>query len=184
MNIFAIEKFQDGSIDWIGSAKSQDNYRVVKMILESCQMLCTNLNHLYGENVSPYRSCHLNHPSTKWARESSYNFEMLIIHTFALIEEYHARFDNKRHKCEDVLEKIIDLYNPDLFPSSEPTELPMCMPDTFKGDCVIESYRKFYSSKPRIRYPKNKIPKWFLKYRGSDSFETSDEVYDIIKINL
>ena len=61
MNIFGIEG-NGKNIDWVESAKSQDNYRVVKMILESCQMLCTNLNHLYGEQVAPYRSCHLNHP--------------------------------------------------------------------------------------------------------------------------
>ncbi len=178
MNIFAIEKKEDGSIDWVESARSQDNYRVVKMILESCQMLCTNLNHLYGEQVSPYRSCHLNHPSTKWARESSSNFETLIEHTFALIDEYHIRFDYKTHKCESVLEKILDLYDPSMFDSDESTDLPMCMPDEFKGDCVIESYRKFYSSKPKIRYPKNKIPKWFLKYRDSVPFDTSKEVYE------
>ena len=35
MNIFAIEKSKSGGIDWIHSARSQDNYRVVKMILES-----------------------------------------------------------------------------------------------------------------------------------------------------
>ena len=171
MNIFAIEKSKDGGIDWVGSAKSQDNYRVVKMILESCQILCTNLNYLYGEKVSPYRSCHLNHPSTKWARESSANFEMLIEHTMALIDEYHLRFGNKNHKCESVLEKVLDLYEPSLFPSNDPTTLPMCMPDEFKGSCIVESYRSYYSSKPRVRYPKNKIPSWFVERRGSKPFE-------------
>ena len=52
MNIFGIEG--DGKkVDWAKSAQSQDNYRVVKMILESCQMLCTNLNFLYGKKVAP-----------------------------------------------------------------------------------------------------------------------------------
>ena len=67
MNIFAIEgNPKTNEIDWVKSAKSLDNYRVVKMILESCQMLCTTLNELYGEQVAPYRSTHKNHPSTKW----------------------------------------------------------------------------------------------------------------------
>ena len=36
MNIFAIEgNAETGEIDWRASARSQDNYRVVKMILES-----------------------------------------------------------------------------------------------------------------------------------------------------
>ena len=45
MNIFAIEgDVETGQIDWVESAKSQDNLRVVKMILESCQILSTVLN--------------------------------------------------------------------------------------------------------------------------------------------
>ena len=48
MNIFAIEKTPDNQIDWEQSARSLDNYRVVKMILESCQMLCTALNDQHG----------------------------------------------------------------------------------------------------------------------------------------
>ncbi len=76
MNIFAIEGTST-RIDWKKSARSLDNYRVVKMILESCQMLCTTLNVLYDDKVTPYRNAHKNHPSTKWVRESSANFECL-----------------------------------------------------------------------------------------------------------
>ena len=40
MNIFAIGGCEKtGTIDWEQSARELDNYRVVKMILESCQML-------------------------------------------------------------------------------------------------------------------------------------------------
>ena len=119
MNIFAIEG-TDNNIDWVKSAQSQDNYRVVKMILESTQMLCCTLNELAGEQITPYRSTHKNHPSTKWVRESSANFESLVEH---------------------------------------------------KSDNIIESYRKFYASKPRMRYPKDKVPQWFADYRGTQRFE-------------
>ena len=169
MNIFAIEKTVDDKIDWIKSAQSQDNYRVVKMILESCQLLCTTLNILNKEQVSPYRTTHINHPSTIWVRESSDNFERLIEHTMALLDEYTIRFE-KTHKCSKVLDEIINLYDPSLFPSKEETPLPACVPDSFKGPCVVESYRQFYASKPRIRYPKEKIPSWFAEYRGSTPF--------------
>ena len=50
MNIFAIEG-QNNKIDWIKSAQSQDNYRVIKMSLESCQMLCTTLNEQVGKQL-------------------------------------------------------------------------------------------------------------------------------------
>jgi len=169
LNIFAIEKTPTGKIDWIKSAQSQDNYRVVKMTLESCQLLCTSLNILSGEKVSPYRTTHTNHPTSVWVRESSENFERLLEHTDALLSEYSNRF-NKIHKCSMVLDTIISLYSPAIFPSQKETNLTLCMPDFFKEDCIVESYRRFYASKPNIRYPKEKIPSWFAKYRGDIPF--------------
>ena len=110
MNIFAIESDKSGKIDWVKSGKSQDNLRLVKMILESCQMLCTVLNEIHGKQITPYRSTHKNHPSTKWVSESSANFENLVEHTMAMIEEYKLRF-GKIHKCLYVLEKCVDIYD-------------------------------------------------------------------------
>jgi hypothetical protein len=169
MNIFAIESDEEGNVDWVKSAQSQDNYRVVKMILESCQILSTVLNEQGLE--APYRSFNPKHPSCLWAAESSANFEALVRHCFALLEEYDKRF-NKDHKCEKVLEKIVDLYNPKRFPTSKPTTLRVAMPDSFKGEDIVESYRKYYASKPRMRYPKDKVPAWFIKYRGSEPYIT------------
>ena len=164
MNIFAIEQTPTGDVDWVKSARSQDNYRVVKMILESCQMLCTTINLQHGEQVTPYRTTHAKHPSTIWVGQSSANFQRLIEHTLAMLEEYTERF-NKIHKCTGVLEKIIDLYDPSLFPRYDDTPLPLCMPDEFKTNSIVESYRKFYASKPRMRYPTEKIPAWWDQYR-------------------
>ena len=169
MNIFAIEG-DNNNIDWVKSAQSQDNYRVVKMILESCQMLCTVLNELHGRQVTPYRSTHKSHPSTKWVRASSANFESLVEHTMAMFEEYTERF-GKGHKCTSVLEECIELYSPSLFSLQESTRLTLAMPYEFQSENIVESYRKFYASKPRIRYPKNKIPRWFLKYRGKKEYQ-------------
>ena len=170
MNIFAIEQDQHGNIDWTASAKAQDNYRVVKMILESCQMMCTAINLQHDEQVTPYRNVHAKHPSTLWVRESSSNFEYLVEHTLAMLEEYTERF-GKTHKCAGVLEKILDVYDESLFPKQEQTKLPLCMPQEFKSDNIVDSYRRFYASKPRIRYPENKIPAWFIKYRGDTPFQ-------------
>ena len=169
MNIFAIEG-DNNNIDWVKSAQSQDNYRVVKMILESCQMICTTLNEQAGEQITPYRSTHKGHPSTKWVMASSANFEALLEHTLAMLEEYTERF-NKIHKCTHVLKKCIELYNPSLFPSKEPTRLPLAMPYEFQSDNIVESYRRFYASKAKIRYPKDKVPSWFKRYRGDKEYQ-------------
>ena len=169
MNIFAIEGNEStGEIDWIKSAKSQDNMRVVKMILESCQSLSTVLNEQGMK--APYRSFNPKHPSCLWAAESSENFRNLMKHCASMIQEYETRF-GKTHKCKGVLVKIKQMYKPENFPAHDPTPLRMAMPESFKvKNNPVISYRKYYASKPRMRYPKNKIPEWFKKYRGNKPF--------------
>ena len=170
MNIFAIEKNKHGGIDWVMSARSQDNYRVVKMILESCQMLSTAINELSGTTDAPYRTTHKHHPSTKWVMQSSDNFCMLVVHCAEMLDEYERRF-NKVHKCRAVLLRIQELFDPSLFPSNEPTRLPLAMPPEFHSDDIVESYRRFYASKPRMRYPADKVPSWFAEYRGDKEYQ-------------
>lgn len=169
MNIFAIEgDAKTGEIDWVKSAQSQDNYRVVKMILESCQILSTVLNEQGFQ--APYRSFNPKHPSCLWAAESSNNFANLVAHTQAMLEEYTLRF-GKTHKCEQVLAKILEIYDPGKFATNEPTPLKLAMPDSFKHENPVLAYRKFYASKPRIRYPKNRVPKWFPILRGTRHYQ-------------
>ena len=169
MNIFAIEgNEKTGEIDWVKSAKSQDNYRVVKMILESCQILSTALNEQGLK--APYRSFNPKHPSCLWAAESSENFRNLMEHCTAMIQEYEMRF-GKTHKCKEVLAKIREMYKPENFPTNKTTPLRMAMPDYFKiKNNPVLSYRKYYASKPRMRYPKDKVPEWFTKHRGKKPF--------------
>ena len=169
MNIFAIEgDISTGEIDWIASAKSQDNYRVVKMILESCQILSTVLNEQGID--APYRSFNPKHPSCLWAAESSSNFLNLVDHCAAMIDEYEARF-GKTHKCKAVLKKIVKLHDSGRFPRLESTPLRLAMPSEFRSNNPVLSYRKFYASKPRVRYPKDKVPSWFKECRGNVPYQ-------------
>ena len=173
MNIFPIEGNEEtGEIDWVKSAQSQDNYRVVKMILVSCQILSTVLNEQGIK--APYRSFNPKHQSCLWAAESSDNFEKLAIHCSAMIEEYTERFA-KTHKCAAVLNRIMELYDPARFDNHEPTPIRMAMPEHFKSGNPVLSYRRYYASKPRVRYPESKIPVWFDKYRGAEPYEVINE---------
>ena len=105
----------------------------------------------------------------KRVRESSANFLNLVKHTEAMLAEYKLRFgQHKVHKCERVLNICKELFDASKFPSHKPTQLPLCMPDEYKSDNVVRSYRDFYSDKPKMRYPKEKIPKWFSKRRKED----------------
>jgi hypothetical protein len=163
MNIFAIagDEFT-GDVDWIQSARDLDNLRVVKMILESCQILSTVLNEQGLK--APYRSFNPKHPSCLWAAESSENFENLILHCSAMLEEYTERF-GKIHKCQQVLAKILDMYDPLKFPRFAATPLRLAMPEQFRSDNPVKSYRDYYSQKDNMRYPKEKIPAWLKKRR-------------------
>ena len=166
MIIFAIEG-NCNNVDWFGSAVSQDNLRVVKMTLETTQLLCTALNVLSEDKVTPYKSAHVNHPCSKWARASSANWKQLYYHALCLCSEYTRRF-GKTHKCDDVLSKIFRkfLENKHLFELDVPTDLPLCMPDEYKDqNDIVGSYRRFWCSKPNIVYPEQKIPSWFKQQR-------------------
>ena len=96
MNIFYLHR------DPVKAAVVQYNKHVVKMILESAQMLCT-AHHCYGDaeqkyNI-PYRQAHLNHPSTIWARRSRTTYMWLYDHMIALGKEYTKRYVHSLSCC-------------------------------------------------------------------------------------
>ena len=101
MNIFYLHQ------DPVKAAEYQYNKHVVKMILESAQMLCTAHHCIMGADADvPYKPAHRNHPSTKWARQSGENYTWLYRHMMELGREYEKRY-GKKHlsiiKCEDPL---------------------------------------------------------------------------------
>ena len=138
MNIFYLDK------DPRKAAELQYNKHVVKMILESAQMLCTVHRH-FGNDDVPYKSTHKNHPSTVWARTNNRNYMWLYWHMIALGEEYTKRY-GKKHltitKCEDVLKKPPALLKDALY--GDPIDMPQCMPDEYKDKCSIQAYWNYY----------------------------------------
>jgi len=98
-----------------------DDKRVIKMCLETTQMLCTALNLLGGK--TPYKSTHANHPSNVWARTSRKNWLWLHEHGLELCKEYTARY-GKVHKCEGILMEIITQVN--LIPNGPITTFANC----------------------------------------------------------
>jgi hypothetical protein len=163
VNIFAIEgNEQTGEIDWYKSGRTQDNMRTVKMLLESTQLLSSAM-HLNGQ-TGPYKLNHAKHPSTLWVSESSENWKNLYAHAKGLADEYSERF-GKEHKCLSILQKMIREVNFTKFPNHNPTPLKLAMPDEFRSNNPVKSYRDYYSTKEKMRYPKDKVPDWFLKRR-------------------
>ena len=137
MNIFYLHK------DPVEAAKLQYNKHVVKMILESAQMLCTAHHEIMGDDANvPYKRAHVNHPSTIWARRSAQNYAWLYYHFVALAQEYKKRY-GKDHlsytKCEPYLRFL-----PGGLPYTGFTQPPQAMPDEYKDECSLQAYWNYY----------------------------------------
>ena len=146
MNIFYLHE------DPVKAAEMQYNKHVVKMILESAQMLCT-AHRYYGNEDVPYKTAHLNHPSTIWCRQNSRQYYWLFHHMIALGNEYTKRYD-KTHltitKCFDALQ-----YCPVGMPlGGKFNQPPQAMPDDVKAHKPLDAYHKYY------REYKSAFAKW------------------------
>jgi hypothetical protein len=93
LNIFVLDK------DPEKAAKYQCDKHVIKMILETAQLLCS----VFEPGQAPYKRTHYNHPSAVWTRASRANYMWLIEHGEALCYEYTRRY-NKTHKSEFVFQ--------------------------------------------------------------------------------
>jgi len=112
---------------------------IVKMPLETAQMLCTAYDR-HGE-TAPYKSTHKNHPSTLWAGQTIENYRWLWKHGMALCEEYTYRYD-KRHACEDIL--LVVQCPPIALTARGFTKMPQAMPEEYKQQESTEAYKAYY----------------------------------------
>ena len=158
------------------SARCLPDKHIVKMPLETCQMLsivCSEKwGHGYGElhriNGEPYKTekgAFRNHPCTIWATACLENRWWLLAHGLGLCNEYSWRY-GKIHSCEKRLEEATTI-----IPSAPPQYLPKSFtfagPDEFKYDTSIDTftaYKRYISSKPwaasnYLRDPSRK-PHW------------------------
>jgi hypothetical protein len=88
------------------SARLLDDKRVVKMVLETAQLLSTAM-HMHGDDAAPYKPTHKGHPCTKWVAESGNHYMWAIEHFRALCDEYTNRY-RKIHKCAQYLQTFLD----------------------------------------------------------------------------
>jgi len=135
---------------------------VVKMILETAQLLC-GVHHMTespSENV-PYKLSHKNHPCSIWARESMDNYLWLCELGMELCAEYTFRY-GKRHKSQQVIEWCID--NRPNIPEEGFTVPAKAMPDQYKVEDVVQSYRNYYlgEKKSFCNWKNRNTPSWFL----------------------
>lgn len=148
---------------------------VIKMILESAQMLSTAHRVLDGYiTMSPkkrfnldeprdsilYSATHINHPSAIWCRENSANYRWLFNLYLALCEEYSHRY-HKIHKSSELMGLLVNLPL-SIERSDTMSKMALAMPDQYKTDDPIESYRNYYiGEKSRmLKWTKRNIPEF------------------------
>ena len=156
MNIFFLD------YDPKKCAQYHNDKHVVKMILETAQLLCGVHHTISNETTNiPYKLSHKNHPCAIWSRESLSNYLYLCDLGLELCKEYTYRY-GKRHKSQEVIEWCIT--NLPNISDKDFTTPPKAMPDEYKVNDVIESYRNYYrgAKKDFAKWKNREIPEWFL----------------------
>jgi hypothetical protein len=131
------------------SAKYHCDKHVNKMLLEATQILNTALYKSDLGTLAFYEKCFENHPCCEWAAESRWNFMYLLQHTHALGEEYISRFSkDEKHLSHRKLTRAFDGMTKEMIrremPSEPFSEPPLAMPDEYKSEDTVKSYREYY----------------------------------------
>lgn len=130
MNIFVLDA------DPVRAAQAQHNKHVVKMVLETAQLLCGGLS------GAPYKPTHLKHPCSLWVRNSRSNYLWTVEHGFALAAEYTHRY-GKIHACAAVIEHCAARANE--ISAGALTPHAQAMPDEYRvPDDAVAAYRAYY----------------------------------------
>jgi len=147
------------------SAQSQPDKMLVKMPLETAQMLSTAHRELDGDEYADannlYKRAYWNHPCTIWARETKENYLWLYKHFIALGNEYYYRYQ-KRHASLVKLSYPLGM-PPKNIPEGDLTPPALAMPDQYKTKDPVESYRNYcIAEKTYAQWNKNRPkPNWW-----------------------
>ena len=169
MNIFVLDN------DPVIAAQQQCDKHVVKMIVESAQMLSAAHRMLDGKLISKpsisgkqmvkyydlfegsddleaenlyYKAVHFNHPCSVWSRETDSNYMWHWEHFSALCDEYTHRY-GKIHKTDSLLRYPLRSL-PRNIDKGELTPFPLAMgsnPECMFPEDPVKSYRLFYQTK-------------------------------------
>lgn len=157
MNIFYLDS------DPKKSAEMHNDRHVVKMILESAQLLSTA--HRVIDNIEDdstlYKKTHTNHPSAKWVRESSQHYDWLYNLFVELCKEYKYRY-NKTHLTERKLKDVLSK-KPKNLTDKGFRQPPQAMPDYLRSSDSISAYRNYYQREKShlAKWTKRNPPKWY-----------------------
>ena len=174
MNIFYVD------VCPVVAAQSLVDRHVVKMILESAQLLSTAHRVLDGNKIETIKNnrkytsfkmedmyldtillqaTHVNHPSAIWCRESGYNYDWLYNHFVSLMVEYTKRYGKYHSYYRSDLMECLSVW-PEKIPLVPMTQIPCAMDDQYKiSDDPVTNYRNYYiTGKKHIHSWRNTDP--------------------------
>lgn len=177
MNIFYVDS--DPEV----AARNMVDRHVVKMILETAQLLSTAHRVIDGEeyvgqsqsgrkakrwrlsgnaDAIMYAATHINHPSAVWVRENSANYAWLYDHLLALGREYTYRY-GRTHLTIDKLKDILKDAPQNIKQSNVMSKMPSCMDKQYIVSLdPIVNYRNYYNygKTDLLRWSNRPPPKW------------------------
>lgn len=169
----------------VESAVSLDNKRLIKMVLETAQLLSAAVNLSAGDKVAIYKTSHKGHPCTLWAKQSRGNFNWLMAHGYALGEEYTSRYD-KQHKSVLAIKDIEDRNLIEHIPDGPQTPFANCAANVSLGVCfkhvkdVHQAYRQYLAirwsnDKRHPTWTNRQAPSWINYYQSTGIFRVAEE---------
>tara|TARA_R110000824_G_scaffold280755_1_gene468937 strand:- start:1323 stop:1874 length:552 start_codon:yes stop_codon:yes gene_type:complete len=166
------------------AAQMMCDKHVVKMIVESAQMLSTAHRVLDGEQYTElsannrrikrwksthnlmeevlYKASFVGHPCTQWVMQNNKNYYWLVEHAYELCKEYTRRY-GKVHKSEYMI-TLIRFRKPINIPTTNSiTPFAQAMPEEYRNEDAVEAYRAYYLGEKTgfAKWKNAKTPVWY-----------------------
>jgi len=186
MNIFVLDR------DPRRAARYHCDKHVVKMVLESAQLLSTGLwlvdearaRRLHRRGLL-YQPTHQRHPCTLWLAESLANYRWLTRLAAALVEEYRYRYDGRSHASEPVIDCCRQFALSQAaehlksWAARRRTPFALAMPEEYRCADAVQAYRRYYiGEKASIcNWTRRRVPVWFRAGLASYAFSPGSQSY-------
>lgn len=169
MNLFVLD------LDPTRAAQYHCDKHVVKMVLETAQILCT-VHHQLDKSPSPllYKATHKAHPCVVWAATNRANYKWTYQLFCALAAEYQHRY-GRVHISFEKLQDALQWFPSELPTAKRRTPFAQAMPDRYRrpGEPVV-AYRSYYAGEKQrmLKYTRRQPPDWLTLAVSLDRYST------------
>jgi len=155
MNIFFLDEQPSKAAEY------HCDKHVVKMILETAQIVSTVYERYGKHHDGLLKPCFRNHPCTLWAGNSRQNLQWLVSLGIELNKQYMQRY-KREHKYLEMFLELGSLKH-EFMPDNGFTKPALAMPPECQMVDAVESYRLYYmTNKRHIVSWKNGTPSWYI----------------------